>query len=84
MTIQQIDAFLQKNNFDKRPVKVSFKTRSPFTGIFLKTADYEELKGKNFWRIINQSNVENYLASKDTNLARIFNGSEFVKLTTVE
>lgn len=84
MTLEQIDAFLQKNQFDRNPVKVSFRTRNAFTGIFVKTADYEDLKGKNFWRIINESNVKNYLKSKDTNLARIFNGSEITKLTVVE
>lgn len=84
MTVEQIDTFLRKHNFDQFPVKVSFRSRAAFTGIFVKTKDYDDLKGKNFWRIINESNVKQYLSSKDTNLARIFNGTEFVKLTVVE
>lgn len=84
MTSEQIDNFLKKNDFDRQPVKVSFKTRNTFTGIFVKAKDYDELKGKNFWRVVNQSNVKEYLQSKDTSLARIFNGSEFVKLTATE
>lgn len=84
MTSEQIDTFLRRNDFDRHPVKVSFRSRNAFTGIFVKTDDYDELKGKNFWRVINESNVKKYLASKDTNLARIFNGTEFVKLTIVE
>ena len=84
MTVEQIDTFLKKNDFDRNPVKVSFRTRNSFTGIFVKTADYEDLKGKNFWRIISESNVKKYLSSKDANLARIFNGTEITKLTAVE
>jgi hypothetical protein len=84
MTIEQIDNFLKKNEYDRNPVKVSFKTRNSFTGIFLKTNDYEDLKGKNFWRIIGEANVKKYMSSKDATLARIFNGTEITKLTTVE
>ncbi|WEK34105.1 MAG: short-chain dehydrogenase [Candidatus Pseudobacter hemicellulosilyticus] len=83
MTNQQIDQFLSNNNFNQEPVKVSFRTRNAITGIFLKSADYEDLKQKNFWRIINESNIKKYLASKDASLARIFNGTEFVKLSLV-
>jgi hypothetical protein len=84
MTIVQIDAFLRKHHFDKHPVRVNFRGRAAFTGIFIKTDDYDDLKGKNFWRIINESNVKAYLSSKDTKLARIFNGTEIVKLTVAE
>jgi len=84
MTIEQIDSFLQKNEYDRHAVKVSFRTRNSFNGIFVKTADYDELKGKNFWRVINETNVKQYLKTRDTSLARIFNGSEFVKLTALE
>lgn len=84
MTVEQIDKFLVKNKYDQNPVKVSFRTRTAFTGIFVKTDDYDDLKGKNFWRLINESNVKQYLTSKDTKLARIFNGSEFTRLTAVE
>jgi hypothetical protein len=80
MTNDQIEKFLQ-NNSDKSPVKVTFKTRKPLIGIFIKTADYAELKSKNFWRIVGESNVESYLKSKDMNLARIFNGSEMTRLS---
>ncbi|NII26239.1 short-chain dehydrogenase [Pseudoflavitalea sp. X16] len=84
MTNEQIDSFLQKNEFDRNPVKVSFRTRNAFTGIFVKTADYDDLKSKNFWRIVNESNVKNYLHSKDTGLARIFNGTEITKLAVAK
>jgi hypothetical protein len=81
MSNDQIEKFLQQNYLDKEPVKVTFKTRKPVVGIFIKTADYGELKSKNFWRIVGESNVERYLKSKDMNLARIYSGSEITKLS---
>ncbi|THU32525.1 short-chain dehydrogenase [Niastella caeni] len=81
MTNAQIEKFLENNYLDKAPVKVSFKTRKPLVGIFIKTADYGELKSKNFWRIVGEVNIESYKKSKDMNLARMFNGSEITKLS---
>lgn len=83
MTTDQIERFLQQNYLDKTPVKVTFKTRKPFVGIFIQKADYNELKSKNFWRIVGEANVESYLVSKDMNLARIYSGSEITKLSAV-
>ena len=84
MTNQQIDSFLQRNQFGDNPVKISFKTRAGFTGIFVKGGDYEELKSKNFWRIVNEGNVKNYMNSKDVSLSRIFHGAEITKLAATE
>ena len=84
MTNEQIDNFLQKNQFEKTRIKVSFKTRNAINGMFIKTADYDELRSKNFWRIVNESNVEKYQRSKDISLARIFSGVEITKLSAVE
>jgi hypothetical protein len=81
MTNEQIDRFLQQNHLDKTPVKITFKTRKPVVGIFIKTADYSELKSKNFWRIVGELNIESYRKSKDMNLARIYSGSEITKLS---
>ncbi|HLZ89822.1 MAG TPA: hypothetical protein VKQ52_21360, partial [Puia sp.] len=61
--------------------KIFFKTRSTVEGAFIKSPDYLELKRKNFWRIVSRVNLANYRASGDINLSRIFNGSEFVKLS---
>ena len=81
MTNAQIEKFLEQNYLDKAPVKVSFKTRKPLIGLFIKTADYSELKSKNFWRIVGEVNIESYRKSKDMNLARVFSGSEMTKLS---
>lgn len=81
MTNVQIEKFLQQNYIDKKPVKVSFKGRKPVVGIFIATADFDELKAKNFWRIVGEVNIENYRKSKDMNLARMYSGTEFTKLS---
>jgi hypothetical protein len=81
MTNVQIEKFLQQNYLDKVPVKVSFKGRKPIVGIFITSADYSELKAKNFWRIVGEVNIENYQKSKDMSLARMFSGSEFTRLS---
>jgi hypothetical protein len=83
MTTEQIEKFLEKNGNENTPVKVSFKTRKPVIGLFITTGDYNDLKSKNFWRIVGEANLENYSKSKDMNLARIFNGSEMTKLSVL-
>ena len=82
MTNVQIEKFLTQDYLDNSPVKVSFKDRKPSVGIFITSADYGELKAKNFWRIVSELNIENYRKSKDMSLARMFNGSEFTRLST--
>jgi len=39
------------------------------------------LSAKNFWRIVTSKNFDAYNKSKDVNLARLFNGTEFSKLS---
>jgi hypothetical protein len=84
MTNEQIEKFLEAKNVLDVPVRISFKTRKPFTGIFIKTADYSELKSKNFWRIVSESHIKDYKKSKDVKLARIFSGSEITRLSASE
>ena len=61
-------------------MKINFKVRSAISGMFIKTADYDELSRKNLWRIVSAGNVEAYKKTQDVNLCRIFNGTEFTKL----
>jgi hypothetical protein len=82
MTSEQIENFLQKEFIDGKTVEIKFKTRQGIKGIFIKTRDFTELKSKNFWRIVSESKLEEYERSKDSDLARIFNGAEFTKLST--
>ena len=50
---------------------------------FVKDRDYNDLKSKNFWRIVTFTHFEEYNKSNNINLAKIFSGSEFAKLSVV-
>ena len=82
MNIEDIENFLEsKTTVQQTYVKIDFKKRNSIFGLFIKDKDYSDLKSKNFWRIVTRPYFDEYARSKDNNLARIFNGSEFSKLT---
>lgn len=81
MTTEQIEKFFSANNKPGVAVTIRFKTRNAVTGIFIQTPDFDELKSKNFWRIVSEANFEQWKRSRDYNLCRMFNGSEFTKLS---
>ena len=60
MTTDQIEKFLVPKYLAKVSVKIDFKTRNSLIGIFIMTGDYQELKTKNFWRIVTGPNVESW------------------------
>jgi hypothetical protein len=80
MTIEEIEKFLSSAKTENEAVRISFKKRDPMNGLFIKDRDYADLKSKNFWRIVPQSQLELYSQSKNVNLAKIFSGSDFAKL----
>ena len=80
MTIDQIERFIGKEPDGHS--KIALKARN-VEGIFIKAPDFEELKKKNFWRIVSISKVLEYRQSKDISLSRIFNGQEFLKLASL-
>jgi hypothetical protein len=82
MNSEQIKKFVETKVTNKdKYVKVEFSKRDPIYGIFIKDGDYQDLSAKNFWRIVTSKNFDAYNKNKDVNLARIFNGSEFSKLS---
>ena len=82
MNIEDIEKFLTKNNDDNsRYVKISFKKRNDIYGLFIKDRDYDHLKSKNFWRIVTKLHLTEYNQTNDMSLAKIFNGSEFSRLS---
>ena len=83
MNIEDIEKFLSKKPASEY-VKITFKQREPIYGLFVQDSDYSYLKAKNFWRIVPQSQLEAFNTTKNVNLARIFNGAEFSKLTTYQ
>lgn len=83
MTNEQIEKFIGSEKVNQHSVKIHFKTRNPIVGIFISLQDYNELKSKNFWRIVTETNIDRWKKSQDANLARIFNGVEMTRLTAV-
>ncbi|MBC7867298.1 MAG: short-chain dehydrogenase [Gloeobacteraceae cyanobacterium ES-bin-316] len=76
-----IDKFIKSKTQKNAKVTIYFKQRATVKGIFIQTKDYEELKSKNFWRIVSEMKVEEWEKTKDNSLARIYNGAEFTRLS---
>lgn len=81
MTPEMIENFVTTKIRKGAKVNIHFKDRNTVTGLFIHSADYDELKSKNFWRIVNQQHVEEWKETKDVNLARVFNGASFTRLS---
>ncbi|MBS4064160.1 MAG: short-chain dehydrogenase [Chitinophagaceae bacterium] len=84
MTNDLIEKFIEKKVPKNAKVNIHFKQRGTVQGVFIQTNDYEELKSKNFWRIVTETNSEEWKRTGNQNLARIFNGAEFTRLSEVE
>ena len=82
MHTEEIEKFLDtKTSSQNNYVKIDFKKRDSIYGLFVRDKDYGDLKSKNFWRIVTRPHFEEYNKSKNSNLAKIFNGTEFSRLT---
>jgi hypothetical protein len=81
MTNELIEKYVAPRQQKEKEIKIHFKQRSAVTGLFIRGNDYDELRSKNFWRIVTNANIGNWKKTNDINLAKIFNGSEFTKLT---
>lgn len=83
MNSESIEKFFEKKAIlNEDFVKITFKDRKSVYGIFIKGPDYSDLKNKNFWRIVPQSQMVAYKESGNGNLAKLFNGAVFAKLST--
>ncbi|MFC0775541.1 MULTISPECIES: short-chain dehydrogenase [Terrimonas] len=84
MTVELIEKFVANKIKKGESVNIHFKDRHTVTGLFIHAVDYDELKSKNFWRIINNQNLAQWKQTKDMNLARLFNGASFTRLSESE
>lgn len=84
MTNDQIEVFFQNAKLKERKVRIDFKTRNSIIGLFIDTKDSAELNVKNFWRIVSESKIDDFLKEKDMNMAKIFNGSEITRLSIIK
>ena len=81
MNNSQIENFVTDEKRKNKVVRIHFKTRSPINGLFIFAKDYEEMKDKNFWRIVGELKTEEWLRQKDNSSSRLFHGSEFTRLS---
>lgn len=81
MNVEAIENFFTTKKTVGEKTTIQFRKRNTLTGVFVKGKDYEELKEKNFWRIVTGSSIETFNKTNDLTLARIFSGLEMVKLT---
>ena len=82
MNSEEIEKFLNTQLTKKEDyVKIDFIKRDSLYGLFVKDSDYNDLKSKNFWRIVTRQHFDQWNQKKDMSLARIFNGAEFTRLT---
>lgn len=84
MTVEQIEQFLSRETVPQgKIIRFEMKKRNPVRGLIVQGKDYNELKGKNFWRIVTQTHLVEYSKTQNINLAKIFSGTEFAKLSLV-
>ena len=81
MTNELIEKYVAPRQVGDKEIKIFFKQRSTITGIFIKGADYDELRSKNFWRIVTEAHFSEWKQTNNASLAKIFNGSEFTRLS---
>lgn len=83
MTPESIHAFLEKEK-PTTLIKVDLKKRNSINGRFIRLNDYDDLRIKNFWRIVPEANIEQWEKKQDNNLLKIFSGSDFTKLSAAK
>ncbi|MBI3883870.1 MAG: short-chain dehydrogenase [Sphingobacteriales bacterium] len=81
MINEVIAKFIEGGHLAKNAVKIEFKKRNTILGIFVQSADYEDLKSKNFWRIVSETHIAEWKQSQDNKLAKIYSGAEFNRIT---
>ncbi|MBL7750982.1 MAG: short-chain dehydrogenase [Chitinophagaceae bacterium] len=81
MTNELIEQFILANNRKNKMLCIHFKNRESINGVFIFTNDYEELKKKNFWRIVAEGRKDEWQSTKKLACSRLFSGTEFTRLT---
>jgi hypothetical protein len=81
MTSEMIEKFVTNKMRKGEAVNIHFKDRHTVTGLFIHTGDYDELRSKNFWRIVSNQHATKWEETKDINLTRLFNGASFTRLS---
>ena len=81
MTIEKIEKFLSNRENEGGYVNVHFKGRNIQKVLFVAGKDYDELKEKNFWRIVSAEKAKQWESTRDQSLVRIYSGTLITKLS---
>jgi hypothetical protein len=81
MTIEKIEGFIKDHINQSHYIDVHIKGRTVEPVMFIAATDYEELKEKNFWRVVTASKAALWQKTKDQKLVRIYSGNLFTRLT---
>ena len=84
MTTEMIEKFVSGKGRKEAAVNIHFKERSTVKGLFIQGADYDELRSKNFWRIVSSTSLDEWKQTGNFNLTRVFNGVSFTRLSDSE
>ena len=76
-----IEKFIENKGREDVAVNIHFKERSTVNGLFVRGADYNDLKYKNLWRVVSNAKIEEWNKTKNIDLSRIFNGLSFTRLS---
>jgi len=81
MTIEEIKKIIEANKDSKKVFKITFKKRDALYGYFVECNDAASLHSKNFWRIVTNSHLSEWVKTRDLNLSRLFHGGDFSKIS---
>ena len=84
MTTEMIEKFVSGKGRKESAINIHFKERSTVKGLFIQGADYDELRSKNFWRIVSSTSLDEWKQTGNFNLTRVFNGVSFTRLSDSE
>lgn len=84
MTTEMIEKFVSGKGRKESTINIHFKERSTVKGLFIQGADYDELRSKNFWRIVSSTSLDEWKQTGNFNLTRVFNGVSFTRLSDSE
>jgi len=83
MTNLLIEKFVATPHRKDKLVHVHFRSRDGIKGLFVFASDFLELRKKNFWRIVAESNKAEWLQTGNLSCSRLFNGEAFSRLSDV-
>lgn len=81
MTNLLIEKFIASAKRKNKLVRIHFRKRETFVGLFIFAKDYQEMKSKNFWRIVAESRETEWQEGKQLSSSRLFSGDAFSRLS---